>query len=63
MLEARADSGLVPITQSAGAFIGLLALFLLVAIGVGVLVAASRETAPFRRIDERRFSANPEVAR
>lgn len=62
-LPVAADSGLVPITQSAAAFIGLLALFLLVAIGVGVLVAASRVTAPFGRIDERRFSVNPEVAR
>lgn len=63
VLPVAAESGMLPITDTAGAFIGLLALFVLVAVGVMTLVAASRETAPYKRITEKRFAADPSVTR
>lgn len=62
-LPVAAQSGLLPITQSAGAFIGLLILFVPVAIGVLLLLAVSRETAPYKRISEGQFSADAAVVR
>ncbi|MEB4615175.1 permease prefix domain 1-containing protein [Leucobacter sp. M11] len=62
-LPAAANAGLLPLTSGAGGFIGLLVLFVLVAIGVLTLVATSRETAPYSRIAEGRFSPDPEVTR
>ncbi len=62
-LPVAAESGLLSIADSAGVFIGLLVLFVLVAIGVTMLVAASRETAPYKRITEKRFAADPAVTR
>lgn len=62
-LPVAAESGLVPITDLAGVFIGLVALLLLAAVGVMLLVNTSRETAPYKRIIEGRVGTNPGVAR
>ncbi|NKZ00859.1 permease prefix domain 1-containing protein [Nocardiopsis alborubida] len=58
-----AESGVLALGNATGMFIGILALLVLVAVGVMLLVTASRETAPHRRITEDHFSVNPEVTR
>jgi MFS family permease len=63
VLPVAAESGLAPITDGVGAFIGIVALLLLAGVGLLRLLAASRDTAPYRRITDGRFSANPAVAR
>ena len=63
VLPVAAESGLVPITDGIGTFIGLMALLVLAGVGLLLLLAASRETAPYKRIAEGRFSANPTVTR
>ena len=60
-LPVAATSGLLPITDTVGVFIGLLVLLALVAIGVMLTVAASREVAPYKRITEGKFVVDPEV--
>lgn len=62
-LPVAAESGLLPITEAAGAFTGLLTLFALVAIGVMLVISTSRETAPYSHIAEGRFTPNPAVTR
>ncbi|MFD3684414.1 permease prefix domain 1-containing protein [Nocardiopsis sp. NPDC058631] len=62
-LPVAAESGVLALGNAAGAFTGILALLVLVAIGVMLLVTASRETAPHRCITEGHFSVNPEVTR
>lgn len=62
-LPSAAESGLVPITPDAGAFIGILMILVLVAIGVMLIITTARETGRYKRIGEGRFSANPEVTR
>jgi hypothetical protein len=62
-LPVAAESGVLAISDAAGVFTGILALLVLVAIGVMLLVTASRETAPHRRFAEGHFSVNPEVTR
>ena len=62
-LPVAASSGILPITEGVGVFIGLLILLVLVAIGVVVIVATSRETAPYDHISEGRFALNPAVTR
>lgn len=63
VLTVAAGSDLLPITDTAGAFIGLLTLFVLVAAGVVLLVSTTRETTPYRHITEGRFAPNPGVTR
>ncbi|MFV0405333.1 MAG: permease prefix domain 1-containing protein [Propioniciclava sp.] len=60
-LPTAAESGVLPLAPTAAAFIGLLVLLVLVALGVILMVAVSRSTAPYKRIIEGRFSPNPEV--
>jgi len=62
-LPVAAKTGILPITGDAGVFIGILTLLVLAAIGVVLIVTTSRETGAFKRIEEDRFSANPEVTR
>ena len=62
-LPVAASSGLLPVTEGLAVFAGLLILLVLVAIGVVVIVATSRETAPYRQISEGRFAHNPAVTR
>lgn len=62
-LSVAAQTGALAITEEAGTFIGLLALFVFVAIGVSLLIATSRETAPFKKITDGNFSPNPVVTR
>lgn len=62
-LPVAAESGLMPITELAGVFIGLITLLVLAAVGVMLLVNTSRETAPFKRITEGHFSTSPAVVR
>lgn len=62
-LPVAADSGIVPFTAAVGTFTGLLLVLVLVAIGVLLIVTTSRETAPYRRITEGHFTANPVVTR
>jgi MFS family permease len=61
LLPVAAESGLVPITDVVGVFTGMVVLLLLVGVGLLLLLATSRDTAPYRRIAEGRFSANPAV--
>lgn len=61
VLPVAAQSGLVPLDQSAAAIVGMLVLFVLVAIGVVMIIGLSREFAPFARLREGRFSRNPVV--
>lgn len=61
VVPVTAELGLVPITDGIGTFIGLLALLVLAGVGLPLLLATTRETAPCRRIAEGRFSANPTV--
>lgn len=61
-LPGAAESGVLPISSvGAATFTGLMILFLGVAIGVVMIVTTARETAPYSRITERRFTPNPEV--
>ena len=62
-LPVAASSGLLPIAEGLAVFVGLLILLIVVAVGVVVIVATTRETAPFRHIPEGRFAANPAVTR
>jgi MFS family permease len=62
-LSVAAETGVLALTEGAGTFIGLLVLFALVAIGVSLVLATTRETAPFKRISEGNFSTNPVVTR
>ncbi len=62
-LPVAAESGLLPITDLAGVFIGLVTCLLLAAVGVMLLVNTSRETAPYKRIIEGRIGTSPGVAR
>ncbi|PRI11708.1 permease prefix domain 1-containing protein [Leucobacter massiliensis] len=61
-LPVAQEAGTLPISQGAAAFLGILILLVLVAAGVMLFVSASRGTASFRRIEEGRFAASPEVA-
>lgn len=61
-LPAAAESGVVPLSPSAAVFVGLLALFALVAIGVMLLITTSRATARYRHIREGRFTPTPAVS-
>jgi hypothetical protein len=63
VLPVAAESGLVPITDGAGVFIGLAVLLLIAGAGLLLLLATSRDTARYRRIADGRFSANPAVTR
>lgn len=64
VLPVAAESGLVPISDGIGVFIGIVVLLVLAGVGLLLLLlAVSRETAPYRRITEGRFSANPAVTR
>ncbi|MFD5599863.1 permease prefix domain 1-containing protein [Leucobacter sp. NPDC058333] len=58
-LPTAAEAGVVPITESAGVFIGLLMLLALVAVGVMLFLSTSREMKPHERIAEGKFAANP----
>ena len=60
-LPVAAGSGLLAIMSSAAALIGLLFLFVLVAVGVMVIIAASRETAPYEHIEEGHISVDPQI--
>lgn len=62
-LPVAAESNLIPLTDPAATLVGILVVLSLVAAGVTLLVATSRETAPYRRITEGRFSTNAEVTR
>ncbi|XBH21261.1 permease prefix domain 1-containing protein [Jonesiaceae bacterium BS-20] len=62
-LPVAAEAGIVSISTGAAVFIGLLVLFSLVAICVVLLIAISRETAPYKRIPEGKFATNPVVKR
>ncbi|MEU3019576.1 MULTISPECIES: permease prefix domain 1-containing protein [unclassified Nocardiopsis] len=62
-LPVATASGVLTVGNSVGIFVGIVILLVLVAIGVTLLITASRETAPHRRIAEDRFSVNPEVTR
>lgn len=61
VLPVAAEYGVIPIEQNIAAMLGLLLLFVLVAIGVLMIIGLSREFAPFRRLREGRFSRNPVV--
>ncbi|WP_127792474.1 permease prefix domain 1-containing protein [Agromyces sp. LHK192] len=63
VLTVAAQNGLVPLTQTAAAFIGILILLVLIAIGVTLTITASRETAPYERLADGRFTPDPEVGR
>lgn len=63
MLPVAAESGLVPITDGVGVFIGIVVLLVLAGVGLLLLLATSRDIAPYRRIADGRFSANPAVTR
>lgn len=62
-LPVAAQTGVLPIARTAALFIGLLVLFALVATGIALFLTTARETAPYRRIAEGRFTANPGVTR
>lgn len=62
-LPGAANSGLLPITETAAVFTGILVLLALAASGVLLLISASRETAPHSHIAEHRFTPNPVVTR
>ncbi|MFD1712905.1 permease prefix domain 1-containing protein [Amnibacterium flavum] len=62
-LPAAAGSGSLPIGGHVGLLIGLVVLFIMVAIGVTLLVSTSRETAPYKRISDGQFSVGPGVTR
>ncbi|QIM16985.1 hypothetical protein G7067_12150 [Leucobacter insecticola] len=63
VLNAVAARGFLPVREGVLQFAGLLLLLLCVAAGVMLMVSISRETAPFRRIEDGRFGLNPEVTR
>lgn len=60
-LPAAAEYEMVPFGADTGVFIGIVALLVLVAAGVMLILTTARETGPFARITEGRFSTNPEV--
>lgn len=60
VLPVAAESGLVPITDGVGVFIGLMVLLVLAGVGLLLLLAVSRETAPYRRITEVRSPPTPQ---
>lgn len=62
-LPALAQQGAIPLTQGIAALIGILALFACVAAGVLTLVGTSSSFSEFARIEESRFTADPEVSR
>ena len=61
LLSVAGETGLLPLGENAGSFIGLFALLVMIAVGVLLVVSVSRETAPYKRLSERRFSTNPTV--
>lgn len=61
VLPSAAQAGLLPVSESAAAMIGLLLLFVLVAAGVVSIIGLSREFTPFSRLREGKFSRNPIV--
>jgi hypothetical protein len=62
-LPIATESGVLALGNAAGVFVGILTLLVSIAIGVMLLITVSRETAPYRRIAEDRFSVDPEVTR
>lgn len=62
-LPTAAMDGVLPITETVASFMGLFALLVCVAIGVTLVVAVSRATDAYKRLAERRFTANPVVTR
>lgn len=62
-LPVAAESGLLPLTEGAGVFAGLVVLLVVVAAGVVLVLSAARAGAVPRRIAEGRFTANPVVSR
>lgn len=60
-LPVAAEAGVVELTENVGAFVGLMVLFVLVAIGVMLLVTNSRDTAPYERLTDGDFTSSPEV--
>ena len=60
-LPAAARAGIVSMSPDVATFIGLLTLLVLVAVGVALMVIASRATEPYARISDGRFTADPAV--
>lgn len=61
LLSVAGETGILPLGENAGTFIGLFALLVMIAVGVLLIFSISRETAPYKRISEGRFSTNPTV--
>jgi hypothetical protein len=61
-LPTAAAERVVPLTEAVGAFIGIAALLALVTAGVVLLVTTSRQTEPHERLEQGRFSPDPEVS-
>lgn len=61
LLTVAAQDGLVALGQNAASLVGLLSLFVMVALGIVILIGTSREFGPFKRLREGQFSRNPVV--
>lgn len=61
VMPSASQAGLLTVSESTAAMIGLILLFVLVAAGVVSIIGLSREFTPFTRLREGRFSRNPIV--
>ncbi len=61
VLPTAAEAGVLPFAQQTAALLGLLLLFVIVAIGVVTIIGLSREFTPYARLRDGRFSRNPVV--
>ncbi|WP_449278701.1 permease prefix domain 1-containing protein [Leucobacter sp. GX24907] len=62
-LPAAVESGALALSVGVATTIGITALLILVAVGVLTLVSTSRDLAPYKHIEEQRFTPTPSVTR
>lgn len=62
-LPTAVETGAITLSVGVATTIGITALLILVAIGVLTLVSTSRELAPYKHIEEHRFTPTPSVTR
>jgi len=63
ILPTAVQTGAIGLDQGVASALGILLLLVLIAVGVMLVMSISRDAAPFKRLEEGRFSPDPAVTR